>query len=308
MQDLGTLGGNYSAASAINDNGQIVGTATFANDEGARAFLWDRTNGMLSLGAFGFASYGADINSSGQVVGRFTDVELVNNSRDKAFIWDLNNGMQSIGTLGGNFSEAQAINDNGQIVGSSTTSFGYQKASLWDEINGISDLGALGHNASKAFDINDSGQIVGQTRINWSTQHRAAFWDASGSIQDLGALPGGYSEAYGINVSGQVVGYSVTDNGPNSGAAIVWDEVNGVRNLNDLVDLASGWNINTATAINNSGQIVGYGSLDGGDRQAVLLTPVAPVPVPVPLPAVAWLLLSGLVSLGWLKYRRSAAC
>jgi len=51
MKDLGTLGGNFSSAQAINDAAQIVGQAE-TNQGPADAFLL--TNGsMLNLGSLG---------------------------------------------------------------------------------------------------------------------------------------------------------------------------------------------------------------------------------------------------------------
>lgn len=47
--DLGTLGGSWSRASAINAHGQIVGIATTSNDE-QHATLWNG-NTVIDLGA-----------------------------------------------------------------------------------------------------------------------------------------------------------------------------------------------------------------------------------------------------------------
>jgi hypothetical protein len=46
-----------------------------------------------------------------------------------------------------------------------------------------------------------------------------------------------------------------------------------ISDLNDLVPDDSGWTITRATAINDLGQIVGYGMIDGNEH-AFLLTPV----------------------------------
>src|SRR5205814_3456910 len=48
MVDLGTLGG-YSAASAVNDNGQVVGESATA-DSPQHAFSWTEAGGMIDLG------------------------------------------------------------------------------------------------------------------------------------------------------------------------------------------------------------------------------------------------------------------
>ena len=75
--DLGTLGGTFSAALAVNALGQIVGNSTVAGDATQHGFLWQSGTGMTDLGTLGGTSsqvasndgFGARaINASGQVV------------------------------------------------------------------------------------------------------------------------------------------------------------------------------------------------------------------------------------------------
>ena len=70
-----------------------------------------------------------------------------------------------LGTLGGNYSRAYCINDNGQIVGFATNSSGNYRANLFDPTgtgNNI-DLGTLGDNYFNcAYSINNNSQIVGE--------------------------------------------------------------------------------------------------------------------------------------------------
>lgn len=87
--------------------------------------------------------------------------------------------------------------------------------------------------------------------------------------------------ANAINDSGQVVG---TSNGAVYQSAFVWDDTSGMVDLHDLVinitDYFSGpseptdWLLTHATAINSSGQIVGYGNNGSGGPHSFLLTPV----------------------------------
>lgn len=49
MIDLGTLGGTYSWASAINARGQVVGTSWVPGAGEAHGFLWDQGR-MIDLG------------------------------------------------------------------------------------------------------------------------------------------------------------------------------------------------------------------------------------------------------------------
>lgn len=125
------LAGFDSQAVAINDRGQVAG-----NREGGRAFLWSKGR-LTGLGALSrdASSYAAAMNERGQIVG---SSETARGER-RAFIWE-NGKLRSLGTLGGkeswvmgesrrgdlNFATfyPEAINELGQVVGTSTTRAG----------------------------------------------------------------------------------------------------------------------------------------------------------------------------------------
>jgi probable HAF family extracellular repeat protein len=70
MQDLGTLGGQNSAAQAINTMGQIVGFSDLSTPDVTHAVLWIRPNQIQDLGTLGGSNAIAKgINDLGQVVG-----------------------------------------------------------------------------------------------------------------------------------------------------------------------------------------------------------------------------------------------
>src|SRR5262249_12139913 len=97
-----------------------------------------------------------------------------------------------------------------------------------------------------------------------------AFLWQDGRMSDLGTLPGFQtSTAEGINASGHVVGYAWNSRGDSR--PFLWT-AEGMKDLNELIDPASDWVLETAWDINNHGQIVGHGTAAGMPR-AYLLTP-----------------------------------
>ena len=69
--------------------------------------------------------------------------------------------MTDLGTFGGRYSQAQAINRAGEVVGGADTATGAYHAFLYTG-TAISDLGTLGGFFSGAYGINNAGEVVGQ--------------------------------------------------------------------------------------------------------------------------------------------------
>lgn len=79
--------------------------------------------------------------------------------------------------------------------------------------------------------------------------------------------------AKGINAAGLIVGEADDAEGLN-GHAVIW--IGGkVHDLNCLASPLGAWVLGAAVAVNGSRQIVGRGTLAGGER-GFLLTPVTP--------------------------------
>jgi probable HAF family extracellular repeat protein len=214
---------------------------------------------------------GVAINDAGQVAGTQNPGERPEGSPPpRAMLYTPGAGVQDLGTLGGTRSEAYALNEQGQVVGYSTTATGIRHAFLWTPGVGMRDLGVLaGGLGSVARGINDRGEVVGQSTlpipaIPRNPETHAFLWTPTGGMQDLGALGGGLtsSVAYDINNAGQVVGRSYSADRiipPDPGSdpeyysrACLWAPGQGMK---DLGALASGYAV--AYAINDAGLVVG---------------------------------------------------
>lgn len=123
------------------------------------------------------------------------------------------------------------------------------------------------------------------------------------AITDLGTFGGTYSYAYGINDSGQVVGYAYTSN--NSAQPAFLYSNGRMTDLNSLLPAGSGWTLTSARAINNAGDIVGYGVNPAGQTHAFLLTPDSPTVTPEPSSIIVFS--TGLFGLALARRRRASA-
>ncbi len=270
LSDLGTLPGSgllaLSAARGINDAGYVVGINMSLTDATHNhAFLWPGSGTMTDLGSMtadaNDLSGAYAINNGGHIVGSW-NLKTDPNTPHAFLRWSSGTVTQ-LGSLGGNSSFAWDINDSNHVVGKAKTVGGQEHAFFWE--NGVmTDLGVLpGYTAgSQAIAINASGQIVGTSSDPNGVVR--SFLYANGTMTDLGTLPGGTSAIVGdINNRGLIVGTASDPNGQNR--AVLWK--NGtIYDLNSLINPASGWVLQSAQSINENGQIVGTGTLNGLPR------------------------------------------
>jgi len=251
VTDLGQVG-----AWGISDTSEVVGSAGVEGPgTPSRAIVWAAAHGVQKFGIFpgGHYSIGQAVNHFGVVVGAADFSNYVSH----AFLsLGPTKPLKDLGVLyHTQYSQANAINDSGVVAGYAFSLTGATRAFRWTSSTGMRGLDALprGLNNS-ATAINNVGQIVGYSssggqQTNW----HACWWpNANGVIAtDLSTLPGYmFSRALGINVHGAVVGDS-----SNSGTvhAFLWTATAGMKDLGLLSKSLR----TTATAINNSGEVVG---------------------------------------------------
>lgn len=292
--DLGTLGGNSSYAYSINDAGWMAGASTLSM-AGQHATLYTfshKAPALLDLGTLGgnrSAAYG--INNAGLMAG-FGSLTNDNIIHAALFQVDGNTVTRTdLGTLGGTSSSAQNLNDLGQVVGSSQLTGNKEThATLFSVNDGTvtrTDLGTLGSGlSSTAYAINNTGLIVGSSYIDsdYDHQHAALFQVVNGAVvrTDLETQADAYSAAYAVNSAGQVVG-NTTAGTPGYQHAFLYSAATGMQDLATLVGPNSpvariyvDFYSTGSNAINDWGQIVGYGITTDGLYHAVLLNPTAP--------------------------------
>ena len=220
--DLGTLGGKYSRAEAV-DGSIVVG---WSNDEQRKrhAFAYDLAAAdptMIDLGTLGGNNSYAEAVAGSIVVGTSTTAS----GETHAFAYDLaadEPTMVDLGTLGTG-SRANAV-DGSMVVGISQTVSGEAHAFAYDlaaDEPAMIDLGVLeGGRVSEALDV-DGRYVVGYSQVPSddpydSSQRHAFVYDldaAEPAMRDLGTLGG--RESFARAVDGTVVvGWSYTTDNP----------------------------------------------------------------------------------------------
>ena len=180
IQELPLISGDTSgAATAINDNGQIVGISGICDQAVGRhtakhAVLWE--NGAVTDiypdAPAPWWNTPTAINQRGDIVGFAGDPAFVEGDILHAFKWTKEDGIRQLKPLKHRTpehvdSEAYGINEAGQVVGVSCDADQVDcRAVIWDRSSNATDLndfkGGYSGVLAIAKDINNNGEIAGR--------------------------------------------------------------------------------------------------------------------------------------------------
>ena len=268
ITDLGLLpGGTTSAGLAINSEPIIVGLATDSNLDLQRPF-WDANTGAIVGFADNFdpaaTAVPEHVNNNREMAG----TEVISSGRlFRGIFWNTSGqafGLPPLAGIDPEFGEvhimAHGINNLSQIVGSSQDEIFTSHAVLWQnkDIAPI-DLGVVGDSNG----INDLSHVVGNI---FGSPMRGFLW-RSGSFIQLIPLSGQVvSEARAINNTGLIAGKSNI-------FPVVWEYDPGNPGSAPRIQqlpIPAGFFSATTTAVNDSGDVVGYAGSPNIDSHAVL--------------------------------------
>jgi len=249
--DLGTLGGPYAFATALNNHQQVVGQSVDAAETRLTAFLWeDGAMRDLSTAALHF-DIANDINDRGQIVG----AGIASDGRFVAARWEDEVLAELPMPAGASSCSAEAINDHGDIVGFCDQQPG-QWATLWRRNGDVQGLGPTPDGWSAGpVDINERGVVFGAA-IDADGARHLWVWD-DGVVTEVGNVPGGpVWLPTAFNNREQIVGWGGT---PLATFAALLDD-----GVVTALPQAAGHTRSAAESINERGEIVGWHSIGGG--------------------------------------------
>lgn len=165
--------------------------------------------------------------------------------------------LTDLGAFFGEESFAAAINDAGAITGTVLGASGEQHAFLYQH-GSVLDLGT----GTAGYGINARGDVVGSKQ---TVDGASGFIFRGGTLTTIANVGGSdHGVAIGINDHGAVIGTSATGPIEDASAPLPW-----LYRHDQFIDLAA-QRFTGAVAINNRGQVAGYGTGTDGTTHAML--------------------------------------
>jgi probable HAF family extracellular repeat protein len=134
--DIGTLGGGYSIAYAINNAGVVIGESELTNG-GWHAFRWTPWTGMADLGAvLGYFGSPEGLSEKGRIVGSYLNSYT---GSQAATLFGRTPPASLVGLAPNKQTFAYGVNTCGEIVGAAVTSANRRHAVRWVRTMGVCD-------------------------------------------------------------------------------------------------------------------------------------------------------------------------
>ncbi len=281
----------------ISETGSVV----YERSEGNLTRLFRYTDSIgeerLDIGEREDVSW-AKINSAGQVIFRGTD-----ENQPAALRYSDGRGVEVLGPPNTRPSTALAINDAGQVTGSAYLNAASSGVYRYTDGTGMEfiDLGAERYVTARGRAINNSGMVAGSAEPHSGRDQVAFRYSDAEGVEFLGDL-GGSMWVNGMNNQGDVVGFGELPDGLSSRfylytddegltdiggdgyrwqvfdinddqwivgmdfgniEALLWTPSEGWLRLGSLLPPGLNADLYTAMGINNAGQIVGNGIING---------------------------------------------
>lgn len=270
---------NYGSPAVSADGSVVVGNSS------GEAFRWTAETGMVRLS---FGPFATAVSADGSVVVGNTEAGY----GYAALRWTAEGGVVGLG-----FVWADDISADGSVVAGTRRIAGDLEPALWTAESGVVGLGCLREGGNGwAQGISADGSVV------VGISDREAFrWTAETGMVGQGFLPDGeaVSRANAVSADGSVV---VGRSGEQGSEAFIWDAVNGMRSLeevliNDHGLNLNGWELGSAEDISDDGiVIVGWGSNPAGQSEAWRAV--------IPEPASIVIIVTGGLCLAALRWPR----
>lgn len=207
--------------------------------------------------------------------------------RFEAVIWDANGTVHELRPLQHDtVGYAFGINAKGQAIGVSGSCSDTHVPPIspgmyaphgvfWTEDGAPVNMGSLGGGSfTVPGGMNDSGLVGGASLSSVDGTVHPFLWTKEKGMRDMGTFPGaivtGIVCCHTVNNSGDAVGVTVDGTTFNMRAVLVHN--NQLYDLNTLIPADSGWALQSASSINDAGQIAGWGTINGVTH-AFLATP-----------------------------------
>ena len=281
--------GEFVVATDLSFDGSVITGRANVSPGQTDGVIWSEANGFVVLShpsGFDRGVFANAISGDGQtVVGDLLNLSPGAPLSREAFRWTAANGVETFNA--GQSSTAKEVSFDGTVIVGEKIFGPIEEGEVfsyrWTEPTGFTSLGDIvnGNADNGPIDVSPDGTTIVGIAGEIGPNEQGFRWNSATNMVGLGDLPGGdlASIAWGVSADGNiVVGAGNTGNpqDPFGREAFIWDPINGMRNLqqvleNDfgLADQLTGWSLVQASDVSDDGRvIIGTGINPQGNQEA----------------------------------------